>query len=201
MLLQNGSAQTGDIKSWAKDVITHRLSMKPKTEFDKWNADQWTNAATICAFIAKIEIPKEIKKLPNLKSGSFSLPDNEEAFCKALATKGPTPKCFYLRATTPPFQPHADGLPSNYVYMKKQVPEGTRVTAGGECNLVADDYSTKQYFAGDAKVVWRAQPKITSINTAKGPTQLNIGTIWFDVEGMPGKENIPSEMAVITNSP
>lgn len=85
--------------------------------------------------------------------------------------------------------------------MKKQVPEGTRVTAGGECNLVADDYSTKQYFAGDAKVVWRAQPKITSINTAKGPTQLNIGTIWFDVEGMPGKENIPSEMAVITNSP
>jgi hypothetical protein len=200
ILLQNGLTQTGDPKSWAKEVIAHRLNMNPKTEFEKWNADQWTNAATICAFMAKIEIPKEIKRLPNLKDGSFRLPENEEAFCKALS-KGPTPKCFYLRATTPPFQTFRSGLPRDYVYMEKLVHEGTMVTVGGECNLVANDFSTKQFFTGKAKVIWRSKPKLQSIQTSKGSVQLIVGNIWFDVEGMPEKDNLPTELAVVTNSP
>nr|BFD68723.1 hypothetical protein HAGR004_37450 [Bdellovibrio sp. HAGR004] len=199
VIFQACFAQAGEPKSWAKDIISHRLNMKPKTEFEKWNADQWTNAAVTCAFYAKMETPKEINKLPNLKSGSFSLPDNEETFCKALA-KGPSPQCFYLKATTSPFESPPVGLPSNYVYMKKLVPENTQVTAGGECNLVTNEFSTKQYFTGNAKVVWRSKPKLQSIQTFSGAKQVNMGTIWFDVEGMPGKEQMPSTSAVVTDS-
>lgn len=196
LFAQQGHAQPDDLKTYAKQIISYRLKMKPKSEFEKWNADQWSNAATLCAHEAKIDIPKEVKNLPNLKSGSFRLPDDMEAFCKALA-KGPSPQCFYLRTMTEPFQPPSSGLPADYVYMKNIVPEGTLVTVGGECNLVTNEFSSKQYFTGQAKVVWRSKPALKTVQTFNGPRQLNMGSIWFDVEGMPGKENMPSSSAVV----
>nr|BFD63124.1 hypothetical protein BdHM001_18050 [Bdellovibrio sp. HM001] len=199
IVLQNGYAKSGNLKIYTEQIFSHRLKMKPKSEFDKWNADQWSNAASVCAFEAQVKIPKEVNELPNLKSGSFRLPDDIEAFCRALA-KGPSPQCFYLRSMIEPFQPPTAGLPADYVYMKKLVPEGTMVTVGGECNLVTNEFSTKQFFSGQAKVVWRLKPSLKSVQTFKGPRQLNMGNIWFDVEGMPGKENMPSSSAVIISN-
>lgn len=189
-------AQEDNSKLWAKSIIGTRSKMNPKTEFEKWLADQWIHAAATCAHFAKLELPKEFNKLPLYKAGSFSLPKNEKEFCQAIAT-GPSPQCFFLRATISPFEFPPRGLPNNYVYMKRLVQKDTIVTVGGECNLVANKIVTKQFFAGKAKVVWRSLPKKQLVQTFNGPRELNMGTIWFDVEGMPLKDQLPSVSAVV----
>lgn len=177
-----------------KKIIAFRLKMNPKTEFEKWYADQWTFAAISCAELVGLPVPKEITSLHTLGTGSFRLPTAE--FCKALGSGGPTPQCFYLRATTEPFTSPPDGMPTDYVYMKNLVKEGTNVTVGGECNLVKDQFSTKQYFVGYGKVVWITKPSLQSVMTSTGQIQLNMGTISFEVTGFPKKNMVSSAVLI-----
>ena len=184
-------SQTDNDPISANMIIFHRLKMNPKTEFEKWIADQWFFAASYCAKLSNVTIPKEIKSLPTFSSGSWSLPDKNKGFCKALSN-GPTPQCLNLRSTVEPFLFPPKDMPSNYAYMNTMIKEGTLVTVGGSCNLVENQFVTKQFFAGKGKVVWKQNPTQQSVTTSQGEVKLNMGTIAFDVDGMAEKNMISS---------
>ena len=184
-------SQTDNDSISANKIISHRLKMNPKMVFEKWIADQWFFAAKYCPKLSHVPIPKEIKSLPTFSSGSWSLPDQNKGFCKALSN-GPTPQCLNLRSTIEPFLFPPKGMPSNYAYMNKMIKEGTLVTVGGYCNLVENQFVTKQFFAGKGRVVWKQNPTQQSVITSQGEVKLNMGTIAFEVDGMAEKNMIYS---------
>lgn len=181
----------------AKAIASHRLKMKPKTEFEKWYADQWTQAAVNCFVSFQMPIPREIEKLPLFNNGTFSLPKDEKSFCRAMAIKKAGPQCFSIKSASSPFIFPPAGLPSDYIYMNRMIPDKTIVDVGGECNLIENEFSTKQFFAGKGKVVWLVKPSIQSVNTFKGAVSLNMGTLAFEIEGM--SEKTMPVSAVILN--
>lgn len=195
--LSSAFAQSSeDAKTWAQAIISQRLAMKPKTDFDKWVADQWSHSASLCAYHAKMPDPKEIAKLGNYKAGSFSFPDESEDFCKALA-QGPSPQCFSFRATVEPFEFPPKGMTTDYLYMKKVVPENTPAMLLGVCHLVTSKPVTKQHYTGMAKIKWLQQPSMKTVNTFSGPKELNMGTLTFEIDGIPEGTYVPPMSVVI----
>jgi len=186
-----GIAQA-DIQADAQRVLQHRLAMPvPVTVFEKWQADQWTFSAMSCWAVTpnrSREVESALNKLPIYGAGSHSAAKDDAKTCSTLAENGPKAVCFDLFAREAPFALPWAGMPTNYLYLATAaLPKaGTMFVVGGYCQLVANKPETKQFFAGKGKLVWLAQPQVTSLNTASGARTLRLGTVAFEVQGMPG---------------
>lgn len=182
-------AAHADLAQDARQVWRHRLALPVATVFDRWQADQWTQAAVECLVGAGLrEDDATVNKLRIYGSGTFSSAKDLPKTCAALA-EGPSAECFGLNTRQPPFAMPTAGLPSSYAYLaSSQLPaQGAVYVVGGHCNLVAGKSETQQFFAGKATLKWLATPAVRVLNTAAGPRTLRTGTLTFEVEGMPGK--------------
>ncbi len=185
-----------DLKTNAVKVLNHRIAMKvPTTTFGKWQADQWTFSALECLskankdsggvlFKSEFDI---INKFPIYLPGSFGSTGDVELRCKDLAENGLKPACYGLGSYSNGFTFPWPGMRSNYLYLEKgkEFKTGDTVIVGGECQLVINKPSTKQYFAGESKIKWLSPVKLTSLNTPKGLMNVKIGTVTFEIEGLP----------------
>ncbi len=182
-------AAHADLAQDAKQVLRHRLALPVVTEFDKWQADQWTHAATECVVAAGLrEDYSTLNKLPLYGSGAYSSASDLPKTCAALA-QGPAAECSAMTTRQPPFAMPSAGLPSSYVFLSSdQMPaQGSVHVVGGYCQLVAGKSETRQFFAGKATLQWLATPAPRVLNTAAGPRTLRTGTLSFQVAGMPGR--------------
>ena len=185
-----------DSASDAHQVLQHRLAMPtPTTPYAKWLADQWTFAAAECLQgTVESEAAKAKEDLANLNKlrlylgGSRSLPKDLTNTCAAMAAKGPDAECFEFKSYRPPFTSPWPGMPSNYLYLKddKLPAEGSELTIVSYCNLVKGSPDTRQFFDGNAKLHWLAQPRMMQLQTFAGPRSLKVGTVSFVAPGMPG---------------
>lgn len=181
-----------DIQADAQRVLEHRLAMPvPVTEFEKWQADQWAHSAAGCLVAAKNrnrEIETALNKLPTYMDGSYRGADNYAETCSTLAKNGPKAMCSDLFPRSAPFVSPWAGMPTNYLYLDKSaLPKtGTMFVVGGYCQLVGNKPETRQFFVGQGKLVWIAQPQVTNLYTASGPRNLRVGTLTFEVQDVPG---------------
>lgn len=182
-------AAHADLAQDAKQVLRHRLSLPVVTEFDKWQADQWTHAATECVVAAGLrEDYSTVNKLRLYGSGTYTSSSDVTKTCAALA-QGSSAECSDMTTRQPPFAMPSAGLPSSYVFLSSnQLPaQGSVHVVGGYCQLVAGKPETRQFFAGKATLQWLATPAPRVLNTASGPRTVRMGTLSFQVEGMPGR--------------
>lgn len=196
ILLGFSSQVLADLKEDAKQVLSHRLAMKNiTTTFGKWQADQWTFSTLECLskankdsggllFKSELDI---INKLPIYMGGSFGYAKDVDLRCKDLAENGPKPVCYGLGSYSDGFTFPWTGMRSNYLYLEKgkEFKTGDTVVVGGECQLVMNKTSTKQSFAGESKIKWLSPVKLTELNTSKGLMNVKIGTVTFEIEGLP----------------
>jgi hypothetical protein len=189
-----------DLASDSTRVLEHRLAMaEPRTVFEKWQADQWTFAASEClagATAPNFKARAKLDKLPIYRGGSYSSARDLARTCATLAASGPVPVCFELNSRQKPFAMPRDGLPSNYVFLASRTlpAQDSEHVVGGACQLVMNKPETNQFFAGPANVQWVQQPKPTQVQTASGARSLTVGTLQFKVQGMPGS---PAPLTVV----
>jgi hypothetical protein len=186
-----------DLESDAHRVLEHRLAMAvPVTVFDKWQADQWTFAAGECL----VGLPARnsadtarLNKLPIYRAGSHSAAKVLEATCATLARFGPDAVCYDMASRSEPFAMPWAGYPLDYLFLAKAVLPlaGSVHTVGGSCQLVRNRAETNQFFAGPAKLKWLNPPASTPLRTAGKTQNILVGTVAFEVEGMPGGVSNP----------
>lgn len=189
LLLCHGWA-LADAASDARRVMERRLTMaEPRTVFDKWQADQWVFAAVECMIGAGLrDEAKKLNKLPIYSGGSHSESKDRGKTCSILAASGPDPVCFDLNSRQPPFASPWAGMPPSYVFLNQgPLPDqGSEHVVGGACHLVRNKIETQQFFSGKAKLIWLAKPSMQTLGTATGARHVRVGTIAFEVQGMPG---------------
>lgn len=185
--------------SQAQAIAELRARMKPTTDFDKWVADQLTHYVSHCAALAKTELPAHLRVGRLYRPGTWALPRDTAASreaCVALASTpaaGLTPACGAFNSRQPPFSVPRAGLPADYAFFERVVQDGEGVNVGGYCWLVQGVPSTRQFFAGPAKVQILGAPTSTAIQTGQGEVTLKTSSIKFQVDGLP---DTPAVLAV-----
>lgn len=167
----------------ANDVIKLFDSLPRDTVADRWVIDQWAFHAFDCAQHAGVSLPPNLKRHKPSSSGTWKLPENPAATCKALRN-GPNLSCHSFRSTLEPFTLEPQGN-RHYSYLKRDFIEPISTVIGAECLLVQGEPSTRQYLTAQGEARWLIRPSIKPYNTASGVKHLNAGTVSLSIEGLP----------------
>jgi hypothetical protein len=167
----------------AERIADKRAAMKPVTDFEKWLADRWVDAAKACYKNAGAQVGGAIKEMvyfgtkPEIQALS-------DADCGELAGN-PRLYCHSFEFKTPALKSVTAGLPNTYKAIEAaSFKDGLALDVKMRCQLDEFNKRTEAMYEGKGVLKVIASPMKMTLRTKAGElVDKNIGTALVTVPG------------------
>lgn len=168
----------------AERIADKRIEMKqPVTDFEKWLADRWTDAAKACYKNAGVEVGSGLKNVTYFNT-SPAIKTLTDADCDALAGKSRM-YCYNFEFNTVALKSVPAGLPNTYKAIDAGAfKDGLPLDVKMRCQLVEFNKNTEAVYEGKGELKVIANPIKMTLRTKSGElVDKNIGTALVTVPG------------------